>query len=210
MKRGWFIAGTDTGVGKTFCCEALIRQLVAQGLTVAAYKPVASGATEVNGNLRNDDAWRLMQAANSGLDYDDVNPYCFAAPISPHWAAASADVRIDIPALAQHIACTSAGADRVIVEGVGGWLTPLSETETAADLAAALNLPVVLVVGLRLGCLNHALLTAESIRRSGVTLAGWIGNAIDPQYQLVDETKRYLTRHLGVACLDTKHGLSWP
>jgi len=194
--QGWFIAGTDTGVGKTYCCELLIRQLVAGGANVAAFKPIASGASVIDGALRNDDALKLMQAANSGLSYGDINPYCFAEPVSPHWAAAHAGVTIDIARAVTHIHAKSRGADFVIVEGVGGWYAPLSENESAADLAQALGLPVILVVGLRLGCLNHALLTAEAIQSRGITLAGWVGNTIDRCYTNVVETEAFLTDRL--------------
>ncbi len=199
--RGWFVAGTDTGVGKTYCCELLIGQLVAEAKNVAAFKPVASGATVLDGKVRNDDALRLMRAANSGLHYEDINPYCFADPISPHWAAAKAGMIIDIPRLAIHIHAKARGADFTIVEGVGGWYAPLTENETAADLAQALGLPVILVVGLRVGCLNHALLTADAIVSSGALLAGWIGNVIDPDYGNVAETEAYLTPRLGAPYL---------
>lgn len=199
--QGWFIAGTDTGVGKTYCCELLIRQLVAGGANVAAFKPIASGASVIDGALRNDDALKLMQAANSGLSYGDINPYCFAEPVSPHWAAAHAGVTIDIARAVTHIHAKSRRADFVIVEGVGGWYAPLSENESAADLAQALGLPVILVVGLRLGCLNHALLTAEAIQSRGITLAGWVGNEIDPSYANGAETEAYLTPRLGTPCI---------
>lgn len=201
MTQGWFIAGTDTGVGKTFCSELLIRQLVGAGHRVAAFKPVASGATLIDGRLRNDDALRLMSAANSGLSYEDINPYCFADPISPHWAAEKAGVTIDIPRLATHVHAKSAGFDFAVAEGVGGWLAPLSGSASAAELAVALRWPVILVVGLRLGCLSHALLTAEAISRSGLTLAGWVANAVNSEYSFTRETVDYLNEHLHSRCL---------
>lgn len=198
---GWFIAGTDTEVGKTYCSELLIRNLVELGKNVAAFKPVASGASAVEGELRNDDALRLMRAANSRLSYSDINPYCFPDPISPHWAAARAGVDIDIPTLTRHIREKSHEADYCVVEGVGGWYAPISASTTAADLAVALQLPVILVVGLRLGCLSHAALTADAIQQSGLRLAAWIANRIDVTYQNVEQTQAHLTNRLGVPCL---------
>lgn len=199
--KGWFIAGTDTEVGKTYCSQLLIRNLVELGKQVVAFKPVASGASLVDGELRNDDAVQLMRAANSRLNYSDINPYCFPEPISPHWAAARAGVDINIPTLARHIRNKSREADHCIVEGVGGWYAPLSERTTAADLAVALELPVVLVVGLRLGCLSHAALTGDAIHQSGLRLAAWVANRIDVTYQNVEQTQAHLTSRLGVPCL---------
>lgn len=174
---GLFVTGTDTGVGKTRVAVALIHALRAQGLRVAAMKPVAAGSEP--GEL-NADVSALVQAANVSADLRDVNPYFFAPPIAPHLAAQQAGVRIELPVIVAAYARLAAAADVVVVEGAGGWRVPLNECEEMADLAQALALPVVLVVGLRLGCLNHALLSAESIAHRKLPWAGWVGNQIDP------------------------------
>lgn len=175
--RGLFVAGTDTGVGKTRVAVALIRALQAQGLRVAAMKPVAAGSAP--GEL-NEDVVALRQAADVAADLGDVNPYSFSEPIAPHIAAQESGVRIELGVIAAAFARLAAAADVVVVEGAGGWRVPLNDSEDMADLAQRLGLPVVLVVGLRLGCLSHALLTAESIAARRVPWAGWVGNHIDP------------------------------
>lgn len=176
--RGLFVTGTDTGVGKTRVAVALVRMLRAQGLRVAAMKPVAAGAEP--GEL-NEDVVALRAAANVDADLRDVNPYAFAPAIAPHIAAAEAGVRIELGVIAAAYARLAARADVVVVEGAGGWRVPLNDSEDMADLAQRLGLPVVLVVGLRLGCLSHALLTAESIAARRLPWAGWVGNHIDPE-----------------------------
>jgi len=175
--RGLFVTGTDTGVGKTRVAVALIHALRARGLRVAAMKPVSAG--NAPGEL-NEDVEALMQAANLALDVRDVNPYAFAEPIAPHIAAHRAGIRIELPVITQAYSRLAAAADVVVVEGAGGWRVPLNEHEDMADLAQALGLPIVLVVGMRLGCLNHALLTAEAIVSRRLPWAGWVGNLIDP------------------------------
>ena len=175
--RGLFVTGTDTGVGKTRVAVALIHMLRAQGLRVAAMKPVSAG--NAPGEL-NEDVMALRQAANVMADVRDVNPYAFEPAIAPHIAAEQAGVRIDLEMIAAAYARLAAAADVVVVEGAGGWRVPLNEHEDMADLAQRLGLPVVLVVGLRLGCLNHALLTAESVARRRLPWAGWVGNHIEP------------------------------
>ena len=174
--RGLFVTGTDTGVGKTRVAVALIQALRAQGLRVAAMKPVSAGSAP--GEL-NEDVMALRQAVNVMADVRDVNPYAFEPAIAPHIAAEQAGVRIDLEMIAAAYARLAAMADVVVVEGAGGWRVPLNEQEDMADLAQRLGLPVVLVVGLRLGCLNHALLTAESVARRRLPWAGWVGNHID-------------------------------
>jgi dethiobiotin synthetase len=182
VMRGIFVTGTDTGVGKTVVASALIKALARQGLRVAGMKPVAAGAEMTSSGLRNADALALMQAANVAAPYESVNPYCFAAPIAPHIAARDAHVAIDLRILRQRFDELALHADCVIVEGAGGWLTPISDFASMADIAAALALPAVLVVGLRLGCLNHAMLTARALAAHGAGLCGWIGNSIDPAF----------------------------
>jgi len=182
LARGVFVTGTDTGVGKTVVAAALIRALVRQGLKVAAMKPVASGAAATSCGLRNADALLLAQAANVTAAYETVNPYCFAPPIAPHIAAREVGCVIDTALVQARFGELASLADCVIVEGVGGWLTPIGSGQTMADVAAALQLPVLLVVGLKLGCLNHAHLTARALAAHGAGLAGWIGNSVAPEF----------------------------
>ena len=177
--NGVFVTGTDTEIGKTFVSTALAAAARKTGLKVGVMKPVASGAQRTPGGLRNEDALALMTAAGE-TDYSIVNPYCFEPPISPHLAAADSGVRIDVSRIAELVRARATECDLLVVEGAGGWRAPLSPDRSMADLAVALELPVVLVVGLRLGCLNHATLSAEAIRGSGLPFAGWIGNRIDP------------------------------
>lgn len=194
--KSLFVTGTDTGVGKTLVSAALTRALVARGLRVAVMKPVASGSDLTPEGPRNSDALALMAATNVPVSYDVVNPYCFLPPISPHIAAREAGVTIDLALLRSRFQSLAAASDCVIVEGAGGWLAPISDTATMADLAAALSLPVLLVVGLRLGCLNHALLTRESLAARGVAFAGWIANGIDPKLDRPAENLATLTARL--------------
>jgi dethiobiotin synthetase len=196
--RGFFVTGTGTGVGKTRVAVALIHALRAQGLRVAAMKPVSAGHKP--GEL-NEDVAALLQAANVAADLRDVNPYAFAEPIAPHIAAQQACVRIDLDVIAGAFARLAAAADVVVVEGAGGWRVPLNEREDMADLAQRLGLPVVLVVGLRLGCLNHALLTAESIAQRKLPWAGWVGNHIEPEMACQAENIAALNARLPGPCL---------
>lgn len=180
MSRGIYVTGTDTGIGKTHAACLLLRNLSRNGVTAVGMKPVASGCEWTPAGLRNADALDLIAASARASDYDDVNPYAFADPIAPHLAAADARITIDMKRIGTAYS-RLAGDDRfVVVEGVGGWLAPLGASLMQSDLARSLDLPVVLVVGLRLGCLNHALLSARAIEADGCTLIGWIGNAIDP------------------------------
>ncbi|MHB1241394.1 MAG: dethiobiotin synthase [Gammaproteobacteria bacterium] len=180
MTIGFFITGTDTGVGKTLVSLGLMRGLKDQGRRVAGMKPVASGCQRVGGALRNDDALRLQAEGSVGLPYAVVNPYAFEPPIAPHLAAAAAGTPIEIPQIAALCQGIVSQVDAVVVEGVGGWRVPLGPVVTVAELARILGFPAVLVVAIRLGCLNHALLTVESIEASGVPLAGWVANRLDP------------------------------
>jgi dethiobiotin synthetase len=180
VSRTIFVTGTDTGVGKTLVCCALLHQARGGGLRVCGYKPVASGAEPTPQGLRNDDALRLMQASGSAsADYDLFNTYCYAPPIAPHLAARRAAQRIDTAALDRAHAVLAAHHEGVVVEGAGGWEVPLNENETFADWVAGRRWPVLLVVGLRLGCLNHALLSAQAIARR-THLLGWIANHLPP------------------------------
>lgn len=184
VRRGYFITGTDTGVGKTLVSQALLYRLRREHARVAGFKPVASGCEQTGEGLRNADALALQRASSLVMPYATINPYAFAPPIAPHLAAAQAGVRIELEKIA---ACIhSVAADAVVVEGVGGWLVPLNETQTVADLAVLLKLPVILVVGLRLGCLNHALLSVADMRARGVAIAGWVANPIDADFAFAD------------------------
>ncbi|HHM05308.1 MAG TPA: dethiobiotin synthase [Gammaproteobacteria bacterium] len=180
MAGGYFVTGTDTEVGKTWVAAGLTHGLAARGVKVAAMKPVAAGCRVTAAGWRNDDAEMLSAAAAVKLPYEKINPCALPAAVAPHLAAAAAGVSLSVARLAGDYAWVAARAERVVVEGVGGYLVPLNATETTADLARALNLPVLLVVGLRLGCLNHALLSAAAITASGLPLAGWVANRVDP------------------------------
>ncbi|MDP2029101.1 MAG: dethiobiotin synthase [Thiobacillus sp.] len=195
---GLFVTGTDTGVGKTRVAVALIHALRAQGLRVAAMKPVAAGCAP--GEL-NDDVSALLQATNVAADLRDINPYSFEPPIAPHLAAQQAGVRIELPVIVAAYARLAAAADVVVVEGAGGWRVPLNAREEMADLAQALALPIVLVVGLRLGCLNHALLSAESIAHRQLPWAGWVGNQIGPAMACQTANLDALRARLPAPCL---------
>lgn len=184
---GYFITGTDTGVGKTVVTLGLMRYLQAQGRTVVAMKPVASGCERTTAGLRNADALQLQQQASVPMDYALVNPCGFEPAIAPHIAAAQAGERIEVTRIVRAYRALTRQADCVLVEGVGGWQVPLGDNTTLADLARALGLEVILVVGLRLGCLNHALLSAESIVAAGCELRGWVANQLPPQMESARE-----------------------
>ncbi|UZR28687.1 dethiobiotin synthase [Methylococcus mesophilus] len=196
MAQGFFITGTGTGIGKTRVSLALIRELRRRGFRVAAMKPVATGAVWRNGSLRHEDAELLLAAANVEAAYDEVNAFAYQTPTSPHIAASLESRPVDIDAIVAHNEALASRADWVIVEGVGGWEVPLNDHEKVSDLAEALRWPVVLVVDLRLGCLNHALLSAAAIGRSCVRPAGWIGNVIEPEFPYLDEYLRTLDESL--------------
>ncbi len=193
---GFFITGTDTEIGKTFVSSLLIKLLVEEGLQVTGMKPIASGAKIVDGVLKNEDALSLIQASNVSSDYKNINPYVFEPPVSPHLAAEQAGVEINIDDIQKHFSRLQEISDVVIVEGVGGWYAPISCHTTVADLAEILGLPVILVVGLRLGCLNHALLTAQALRQSGIPIAGWIANHVDNAFSSADKNISTLKHYL--------------
>ncbi|MEP6883022.1 MAG: dethiobiotin synthase [Dokdonella sp.] len=187
MMHGVFVSGTDTGIGKTRVSTLLLRAMRRSGIAAIGMKPVASGCESTSSGLRNEDALALIEAAGVELRYEDVNPYAFRDPIAPHLAAADADVVIDPQIIVEACERLRRDAEFVVVEGVGGWLAPLGGSLMQADLARALDLPVLLVVGLRLGCLNHALLTARAIEADGCRLVGWIGNRIDADMLRVED-----------------------
>lgn len=197
-KPAWFVAGTDTEVGKTFVACALLHALRKRGYSAIGMKPVAAGTDE---HGRNDDVEALLAAASVKAPREHVNPYLFAPAIAPHIAAAEEKRVIDIERIAQSFAALRPLADALVVEGVGGFCVPLGATIDAADLAQRLALPVILVVGMRLGCINHALLTEQAIAARGLRLAGWIANRIDPQMARFDENLESLKERLAAPLL---------
>jgi len=203
ITKSVFITGTDTEVGKTFYSKLLLQSLNAQGLRTAAMKPLASGAEVQNGKLRNADAILLQQSANTSFSYEICNPYCFEPAIAPHLAAKHAGVRINPDVILQAYEQLQRQADITVVEGIGGWLVPVNENQTVADLVEAMDLPVILVVGMRLGCMNHALLTAENIKKRGIHLLGWVANVMDPNMSHLDENIESIAQQLHAPLLDT-------
>lgn len=197
MTVGCFVTGTDTEVGKTLVSCALLLHLRQRHERVVGMKPVAAGTVMTPDGEDNEDAQALRASGSVRVPRTLDNPYCLPLPMSPHLAARAAGQRIDLGLLAQRYRELATLADAVVVEGAGGFLVPLNERDTGADLAQALGLPVLMVVGLRLGCLNHALLTAEAIRARGLTLAGWVVNRIDPQMPSQDDNIAYLHERLG-------------
>ena len=184
---GFFITGTDTEIGKTFVSSLLIKFLAEDGVSVVGMKPIASGAKIIDGVLKNDDALSLIQASNVEVDYEMINPFIFEEAVSPHIAAEDAGVEIDLKKIKNHFNSLEKISDVVVVEGVGGWYAPLSSTTTVANLAEELQLPIILVVGLRLGCLNHAMLTAQVIRETGLPIAGWVANHVTKNFSSADK-----------------------
>lgn len=198
MTQGIFITGTDTGVGKTVVAGGLVRLLAEQGRRVIGLKPLASGAARTSAGLRNADALMLAAEGAIQVPYELTNPWCFEPAIAPHLAAAEAGVALSVGELVRWYERACAGAEVAIVEGAGGWRLPLHPDGFLSDLPERLGLGVVLVVGLRLGCLNHARLAFEAIERSGrCPFLGWIGNAIDPGFERLDGNVATLARLLG-------------
>lgn len=199
--RGLFVTGTDTGIGKTHASVALLHALRARGLTACGMKPVASGCVATAAGLRNEDAEALIAASDPVPAYADCNPVALAEPIAPHVAAELAGLSITLAPLRAAYGRLAARAERVVVEGAGGWMAPLASDLMQADLARALGLPVILVVGLRLGCISHALLSARAIRADGCALAGWIANRIDPAMEQAEASLATLRARLGAPLL---------
>lgn len=201
MTRDYFVTGTDTGVGKTLVTAALLRRLRESGLAVAGMKPVAAGSIAGPEGPANEDALLLQAESSLRHPYADVNPWLFDPPIAPHLAAAEAGVAIDTARIVAAHARIRVGADIVLAEGAGGFLVPLDGQRSFADLPALLGMDVLLVVGLRLGCLNHALLTVEAVERRGLRLAAWVGNAIDPGFGRREQNVATLAARLPAPCL---------
>lgn len=201
-KRHFFIAGTDTDAGKTVITAGLLEKANQQGLRTIGLKPIAAGCEVTSAGLRNDDALQLQAAASVESSYEAVNPIAYEPPIAPHIAAAQQG---DMLSSARVVGlCRGAmmkPADLLLIEGAGGWRVPLNNRETLAAIPQQLNLPVILVVGMKLGCINHALLTAEAIRRDGLQLAGWVANRVDPHMACYEENVATLKTMLMAPCL---------
>ncbi len=201
--RGVFVTGTDTEVGKTLVTAALLHAIAGEGWVTGAMKPVASGSERVDGRLVNEDALALQKAATLDLPYDVVNPYAFEPAIAPHFAAEDRGVQIDLDRLARGYEEIRDQADLTVVEGAGGWRVPLGESIAFPDLVGLLRVPVVLVVGIRLGCINHALLTAEAIAADGFPLLGWVANRVDPDDPCADREILALQKRMPAPLLGT-------
>ncbi len=199
MTNAFFVTGTDTEVGKTHVSCLLLKQYAAQGLKVIGMKPVAAGCELVEGEWVNEDVQKLIAASNVKAPLNLINPYCFKEPIAPHLAAEKAGETIAIETIINAFKQLKNMADVVIVEGAGGFLVPLNTKANMADLAIALELPTILVIGLRLGCINHSLLTAEAIKARGLALHGWVANHIDPEMEVQQENILTITQQLGLA-----------
>ena len=202
MATGVFITGTDTGVGKTWFTIALMEELKKQGLNIAGMKPVASGAALINDKLINEDANLIQAHCSATIDYELINPYVFEPPVAPHIAAEKSNQHVNIDRIIQCYSSLLANSDLVVVEGVGGWRVPLSGRIATVDLVKALALPVILVVGIRLGCINHALLTEQSILSDQIELLGWVSNHVDEEClvkpEIIETLRSSLTsQHLG-------------
>ncbi|NPE53370.1 ATP-dependent dethiobiotin synthetase BioD [Dickeya dadantii] len=180
MTERWFVTGTDTEVGKTVASVALLQAARQAGYRTAGYKPVASGCEVTPQGIRNGDALQLQANSSVALPYDAVNPLAFLEPTSPHIVSAVEKRPIAFSTLSDGLRALERQADWVLVEGAGGWFTPLSERHTFADWVREETLPVILVVGVKLGCINHAMLTAQAVRQAGLRLAGWIANVVQP------------------------------
>jgi len=202
MKQSYFIIGTDTNVGKTYVASALVRHFAKAGYQTIGMKPIASGCEQTpDGDLLNDDVLALSTASNVVAPLDMTNPYRFSPAIAPHIAAEQAGEIIDCEKIKQAYHELTQLAEVVVVEGAGGFLVPLNRQETLADLAVTLNIPMILVVGMRLGCINHALLTVEAIKSRGLTLAGWVANQVDAEMPVFEENLASLQQRIAVPCI---------
>jgi dethiobiotin synthetase len=202
MGQGCFITGTDTAVGKTSVTLGLMHALAQRGYTVSGMKPVASGCRGTAKGLRNRDAELLQQHCSMATAYELVNRYPFDPPVAPHVAANLAGVTIDLDLISRDFQHLNDRGDFTLVEGIGGWAVPLNQQERLSDLVRRMAIPVILVVGLRLGCINHALLSAEAIVNDGAPLLGWIGNGIDGHYRNSDQTLYTLSAQISAPLLD--------
>ena len=195
-----YVSGTDTGIGKTLASCALLHALRGHGLRAVGMKPVASGCERIDGEWKNADALALQAAGEPGIAYADLNPFALEHPLAPELAARDAGIEVALPPILAAHARLAKRADAIIVEGVGGWAAPLSASLMQADLVRALDVPVLLVVGLRLGCLNHALLSARAIVADGLRLGGWVASRVDPAMQAQDDNLAILAARLPAPC----------
>ena len=194
MTSGYFVTGTDTECGKTLVTLGMMHLYKKTGYRVVGMKPVASGSRSTPRGLRNEDAMEIQHQAAVVADYRLINPYAFEPAIAPHLAASTAGIRLEIDVIEACYRQLAEASDRILVEGVGGWRVPLGTDWGVAELAQALDLPVILVVGVRLGCINHGLLSVESILGSGCRLAGWVANRVDPEMLEPEGSIETLTR----------------
>ncbi len=193
MTQGYFITGTDTGIGKTWSTIALMQYFKNHGKTVLGMKPVASGCIELDGQLKNEDALLIQKYASVSLPYQDINPYAFELPVSPHIAAQAVGANIDLDEIVSKYQQLEKQADVVLVEGVGGWRVPLNAHQDVADLARQLDLSVIVVVGMRLGCINQAKLTFAAIQQAGVICSGWIASCVEQDMLMLEENIQTLS-----------------
>ena len=200
-RNDYFITGTDTEIGKTFTTSALLRAFAKQGNSTLGMKPIASGAEEIDGVLHNEDVDSLVAASSVKAPQEIVVPYLMRTPAAPQIVAAMENVTMDVQHIASCYQQAQQLADVVLVEGVGGFCVPLDDETSTVDLAQRLALPVILVVGMRLGCINHALLTAQAIKASGLRLAGWVANTVDTDMKFFEENVQALKQRLDAPCL---------
>ncbi len=192
----FFITGTDTGVGKTWFTVAFMAALKGRGLNVMGMKPIATGAEKIKDRLINEDAKLIMQNCSQKVSYNLINPFVFELPIAPHVAAKHEGVVIELDQITKNYHLLKSMCDVLVVEGVGGWRVPVTNEHSLTDLVSKLNLSVILVVGMRLGCINHAILTAEAINADGINLCGWVSNHLDRVYSNSEETIETLKKRL--------------
>ncbi|MBD3609085.1 MAG: dethiobiotin synthase [Gammaproteobacteria bacterium] len=194
--KGVFITGTDTEIGKTYVSAAIVEALNQQGLRTSVMKPIASGCHDTPEGLRNDDALSLMSAASVVQEYESVNPYSLKPAIAPHLAAQQAGVEFDLGLIQAKYKFNNLRSDICVVEGVGGWMVPLGDEAYLSDLVLELQLPVIVVVGMKLGCINHALMTIEQIERDAVPIIGWVANQIDPDMAMIEQNIQTLEQRI--------------
>ncbi|PSV47875.1 dethiobiotin synthase [Photobacterium sp. GB-36] len=196
MTNAFFLTGTDTEVGKTVSSRAILQAASQHNIQMAGYKPIASGSEETAEGLRNSDALFIQQTSPVELTYQEVNPYTFKDPVSPHLAAEREGKTIDFDVLSQGLAHLKAKSDVVLVEGAGGWRVPVTRTDFLSTWVKQEKLPVILVVGIKLGCLSHAMLTAEAIEADGLELVGWVANRVNPGVENYAEMIKMLELNL--------------
>ena len=202
MAHTYFVIGTDTDVGKTYVTCRLLEYFVQAGFTAIGMKPIASGCNlNGDGELLNEDVLALCNASNLKASADLINPYRFAPAIAPHLAAEQANVTMDLAIINAAYQQLTKLAEVVIVEGAGGFFVPINQKQTLADLAVLLNIPIILVVGVRLGCINHALLTVEALQARGLNLKGWIANEVEPDMMMFEGNVKSLQQRINAPCL---------